>query len=54
MGTRSRGVQIHERLDETVLGADGWPHDISEEDLLARPLMLKQEREPLERLEPGP
>jgi type II restriction/modification system DNA methylase subunit YeeA len=39
-------VQAHDRLDRAVLDAYGWPHDISDDDLLARLLALNLEREP--------
>jgi hypothetical protein len=41
-------VHAHERLDETVLEAYGWPYTISDEDLLAGPLTLNLEREPVD------
>ncbi len=34
----------HRRLDEAVLDAYGWPHDITDEELLARLLSLNAER----------
>jgi type II restriction/modification system DNA methylase subunit YeeA len=34
----------HERLDRAVLDAYGWPHDLSDEAILERLLMLNQER----------
>ena len=34
----------HRRLDEAVLDAYGWPHDLSEEEILARLLALNLER----------
>lgn len=41
-------VQAHEALDGAVLDAYGWPHDISDDDLLARLLALNFEREPVD------
>jgi len=37
-------AQAHERLDHAVLDAYGWPHEISDEDLLARLLALNLAR----------
>jgi hypothetical protein len=34
----------HRRLDEAVLDAYGWPHDLTDDDLLARLLALNLER----------
>ena len=34
----------HRKLDEAVLDAYGWPHDLTDEDILARLLALNQER----------
>ncbi len=34
----------HQRLDAAVLDAYGWPHDLSDEELLARLLALNLER----------
>jgi len=34
----------HRRLDQAVLDAYGWPHDVSDEKILARVLALNQER----------
>jgi hypothetical protein len=34
----------HRRLDQAVLDAYGWPHDLTDEDLLARLLALNLER----------
>ncbi len=34
----------HRRLDEAVLDAYGWPHDLSDEEILARLLELNKER----------
>ncbi len=34
----------HRRLDDAVLGAYGWPHDLGDEDLLARLLALNLKR----------
>ena len=34
----------HRKLDEAVLDAYGWPHDLSDEDILARLLALNLER----------
>ncbi len=34
----------HRKLDEAVLDAYGWPHDISDEEILARLLALNLER----------
>ncbi|MFQ6027103.1 MAG: hypothetical protein ACE5Q6_06395 [Dehalococcoidia bacterium] len=39
--------QVHQRLDRAVLDAYGWPHDISDQDLLANLLALNLEREPV-------
>jgi len=39
-------AQAHERLDRAVLDAYGWPHDIADDDLLARLLALNLVREP--------
>jgi hypothetical protein len=36
---------IHQRLDNAVLDAYGWPHGISEDDILANLLALNLERE---------
>ena len=36
----------HERLDKAVLDAYGWPHDVSDEDILSALLALNFEREP--------
>jgi len=38
-------AQAHERLDRAVLDAYGWPHDISNEEILTRLLALNLERE---------
>ena len=38
-------AQAHERLDNAVLDAYGWPHDIGNEELLTRLLALNLERE---------
>ncbi len=38
-------AQAHERLDNAVLDAYGWPHDIGTEELLTRLLALNLERE---------
>lgn len=35
----------HRRLDEAVLDAYDWPHDLADEDVLARLLALNLERE---------
>ena len=40
-------AQAHERLDDAVLDGYGWPHDIADDDLLARLLALNLEREPV-------
>ena len=37
-------AQAHERLDRAVLDAYGWPHDLSDEDMLSRLLALNLER----------
>ena len=34
----------HKRLDEAVLDAYGWPHDVSDEEILERLLALNLER----------
>ena len=34
----------HHKLDRTVLDAYGWPHDLPDDELLARLLRLNQER----------
>jgi len=34
----------HRKLDEAVLAAYGWPHDVSDEEILARLLALNLER----------
>jgi hypothetical protein len=34
----------HRKLDEAVLDAYGWPHDLSDEEILARLLALNLER----------
>ena len=34
----------HRRLDEAVLDAYGWPHDVREEEILGRLLALNLER----------
>ncbi len=34
----------HQKLDEAVLDAYGWPHDISDEEILERLLSLNLER----------
>lgn len=39
-------VQAHERLDQVVLDAYGWPHNISTDDLLARLLALNLTKVP--------
>ncbi len=36
--------QAHQALDRAVLDAYGWPHDLSDDDLLARLLALNLER----------
>ena len=36
----------HKRLDDAVLDAYGWPHDLSDEEILERLLTLNLEREP--------
>jgi type II restriction/modification system DNA methylase subunit YeeA len=45
-------VQAHEALDRAVLDSYGWPHDVSDEDLLAELLALNLAREPVN--EQGP
>jgi hypothetical protein len=35
---------VHRKLDEAVLDAYGWPHDLSDEEILARLLALNLER----------
>ncbi len=37
-------AQVHERLDQAVLAAYGWPADIGTDELLARLLALNLER----------
>ena len=37
-------VEAHCKLDEAVLDAYGWPHDLSDEEILARLLALNLER----------
>jgi hypothetical protein len=39
-------AQAHERLDAAVLGAYGWPHDLPDDDILARLLGLNLGRAP--------
>jgi hypothetical protein len=34
----------HKKLDDAVLDAYGWPHDIADDDILARLLALNLER----------
>jgi len=34
----------HRKLDEAVLDAYGWPHDLSDEEILARLLALNLDR----------
>ena len=34
----------HEKLDKAVLDAYGWPHDISDEEILEKLLALNLER----------
>ena len=34
----------HTKLDEAVLDAYGWPHDLSDEEILARLVQLNLER----------
>jgi hypothetical protein len=34
----------HRKLDEAVLDAYGWPHDLSDEEILERLLALNLER----------
>ena len=34
----------HRKLDAAVLDAYGWPHDVSDEEVLARLLALNQQR----------
>jgi hypothetical protein len=38
------GPGAHRRLDRAVLDAYGWPHDLSDDDLLARLLALNLAR----------
>ena len=40
----------HEKLDRAVFDAYGWPHDLSDEEILARLLALNLERAGKERL----
>ena len=35
---------IHRRLDQTVLDAYGWPHDLPDDEILARLLALNGQR----------
>jgi hypothetical protein len=35
---------IHAALDDAVLDADGWPHDLSDEQILERLLALNLQR----------
>ncbi|MHB1415958.1 MAG: hypothetical protein ACYC1C_11950, partial [Chloroflexota bacterium] len=35
---------LHRRLDEAVCDAYGWPHDLSDDEILARLLALNLER----------
>ena len=42
-------TQAHERLDRAVLDAYGWPHDMSDEDVVAGLLTLNFERDPADR-----
>ncbi len=35
---------LHEKLDAAVLDAYGWPHDLSDEEILERLLALNLER----------
>ena len=34
----------HQRLDEAVLDAYGWPHEVTDEEILERLLALNLER----------
>jgi hypothetical protein len=34
----------HHKLDEAVLDAYGWPHDLSDEEILERLLEVNRER----------
>jgi type II restriction/modification system DNA methylase subunit YeeA len=45
-------VQAHDALDRAVLDAYGWPHDVSDEDLLAKLLALNLAREPVSERSP--
>ena len=36
----------HKKLDDAVLDAYGWPHDLSDEEMLERLLALNLERQP--------
>jgi hypothetical protein len=38
--------QLHRTLDAAVLDAYGWPHDLTDAQILERLLALNQEREP--------
>lgn len=40
----------HEKLDKAVFDAYGWPHDLNDEEILARLLALNLERAAGERL----
>jgi restriction-modification enzyme MmeI-like protein len=37
-------IEAHRKLDDAVLNAYGWPHDLSDHDILARLLALNLER----------
>ena len=35
---------VHRKLDQAVLDAYGWPHDLDDEEILARLLALNLQR----------
>ena len=37
-------VEAHRKLDEAVFAAYGWPHDISDDEILTRLLALNHQR----------
>ncbi|HQZ63958.1 MAG TPA: hypothetical protein PLY87_02725 [Planctomycetaceae bacterium] len=39
-----REKQIHDELDAAVFGACGWPHDLTDEEILERLVALNHER----------
>ncbi len=44
----------HRKLDQAVLDAYSWPHDLADDDILARLLALNLERAAAERSIPRP